>query len=179
MGHVNNASYLTFAEIARLAYYEHVTGEPLPLATHGAQEGMILAEIRITYRNPAFYGEILSVETRVDRIGRTSFAMVHRLTAPASRYGPARLIAVADSVLVMYDYQDENADPGPGRGSLESIEAFEGRRASRLIEVGATASAVPAQASKRRKIATAFCPPNPKPLIIAVSTRSWRFTFGV
>ena len=127
MGHVNNASYLTFAEIARLAYYQHVTGEPLPLATHGAQEGMILAEIRITYRNPAFYGEVLSVETRIDRIGRTSFAMVHRLAAPASRYGPARLIAVADSVLVMYDYQDETPIPVPSR-LLESIEAFEGRR---------------------------------------------------
>jgi acyl-CoA thioester hydrolase len=126
MGHVNNASYLTFAEIARLAYYEHVTKEPLPLATHGAQEGMILAEIRITYRNPAFYGEVLSIETRVDGIGRTSFVMVHRLTAAASRYGPARLIAVADSVLVMYDYQDEKPIPVPAR-LVASIEGFEGR----------------------------------------------------
>ena len=126
MGHVNNAAYLTYAEIARLAYYEQVTGEPLPLATHGAEEGMILAEIRITYRNQAFYGETLAVETRVDRIGRTSFTMVHRLSAPESRYGPARLIAVADSVLVMYDYQDER--PIPVAPSLAAvIEAFEGR----------------------------------------------------
>ena len=36
------------------------------------------------------------METRVERIGRTSFGMVHRMTTPASRYGPARLIAVAD-----------------------------------------------------------------------------------
>jgi acyl-CoA thioester hydrolase len=129
MGHVNNASYLTFAEIARLAYYERVTGEPLPLATHGAEEGMILAEIRITYRNQAFYGETLAVETRVDRIGRTSFAMVHRLTAPESRYGPARLIAVADSVLVMYDYQAERPIP-VATGLAVAIEAFEGRRLS-------------------------------------------------
>ena len=126
MGHVNNASYLTYAEIARLAYYEQVTGEPLPLATHGAEEGMILAEIRITYRNQAFYGETLSVETRVDRIGRTSFAMVHRLSAPESRYGPARLIAVADSVLVMYDYQDERPIPVSDQ-LVRAIEAFEGR----------------------------------------------------
>ncbi|MBI3746134.1 MAG: acyl-CoA thioesterase [Chloroflexi bacterium] len=127
MGHVNNASYLTYAEIARLAYYEQVTGDPLPLATHGAEEGMILAEIRITYRAQAFYGETLAVETRVDRIGRTSFTMVHRLSAPASRYGPARLIAVADSVLVMYDYQDEHPIP-VADGLATAIEAFEGRR---------------------------------------------------
>jgi acyl-CoA thioester hydrolase len=126
MGHVNNAFYLTYAEIARVAYYEVVSGAPLPLATHGAEEGMILAQITISYRSPAFFGETLSVETRVDRIGRTSFAMVHRLTAPASRYGPARLIAVADSVLVTYDYGDDHPIPVPA-ALAESIEAFEGR----------------------------------------------------
>ena len=31
---------------------------------------------------------------------------------------------------------------------------------------------------KRRKTATAFWPPNPKPLMIAVSTFLTRFTFG-
>ena len=34
------------------------------------------------------------------------------------------------------------------------------------------------QASKRRKTATAFWPPKPNPLIIAVSTLAWRATFG-
>ncbi len=127
MGHVNNASYLTYCEIARVAYYEQVSGAPLPLATHGAAEGMILAEIRITYRNPAFYPETLTVETRVDRIGRTSFTMVHRLTAPDSRHAPARLIAVADSVLVTYDYETEHPIPVPA-SLVAAIEAFEGRR---------------------------------------------------
>ena len=63
MGHVNNARYLTYVEIARVAYYERVTGNALPIGTHGAEEGMILAEIRMTYRSPAFYGETLRVET--------------------------------------------------------------------------------------------------------------------
>ena len=113
MGHVNNARYLTYVEIARVAYYEHVTGKALPIGVHGAEEGMILAEIRMTYRSPAFYGETLTVETRVERIGRSSFAMAHRITAPKSRYGPARLVAVADSVLVAYDYVEECPIPVP------------------------------------------------------------------
>jgi acyl-CoA thioester hydrolase len=125
MGHVNNASYLTYAEIARVAYYERVSGAPLPLATHGAEEGMILAQISIAYRSPAFFGETLAVETRVDRLGRTSFSMSHRMTAPASRYGPARLIAVADSVLVTYDYGADKAIEIPA-ALAEAIEAFEG-----------------------------------------------------
>ncbi len=127
MGHVNNSNYLTYAEMARVSYYERVTGQLLPLWTHGAEEGMILAEIRITYRNPAFYGETLTVETRVDRIGRTSFSMIHRLTAPDSRYGRARLVAVADSVLVAYDYRAERPIP-VSAGLADGIEAFEGRK---------------------------------------------------
>ena len=126
MGHVNNARYLTYVEIARVAYYERVTGEALPIGVHGAEEGMILAEIRMTYRSPAFYGETLTVETRVERIGRSSFGMVHRITAPESRYGPARLIAVADSVLVSYDYRDEQPIPVPTAWRT-AMEEFEGR----------------------------------------------------
>ena len=30
MGHVNNANYMTYCEIARVAYYEEVSGQPLP-----------------------------------------------------------------------------------------------------------------------------------------------------
>ena len=126
MGHVNNARYLTYVEIARVAYYERVTGNALPIGAHGAEEGMILAEIRMTYRSPAFYGETLAVETRVERVGRTSFAMVHRITAPASRYGHARLIAVADSTLVAYDYVEEAPIPVPDEWRA-GMAAFEGR----------------------------------------------------
>lgn len=126
MGHVNNASYLTYVEIARVAYYESVTGRALPLGVHGSEEGMILAEIRVTYRSQAFFGETLVVETRVDRIGRSSFTMVHRLTAPESRYGPARLVATAESVLVSYDYREETPIPVPPEWRAP-MAVFEGR----------------------------------------------------
>ncbi len=129
MGHVNNAFYLTYVEIARIAYYEQVVGRPLPLGAHGADEGMILAEIRMTYRAQAYYGETLAVETRVERIGNTSFTMVHRITAPASRYGEARLVAVSESVLVSYDYSEEVPIPVPDDWRA-AIAAFEGWEAS-------------------------------------------------
>lgn len=125
MGHVNNAAYLTYCEIARAGYYEAVTGRPLPLGVHGAEEGMILAEVRVTFRAPSFYGETIAVETRVVRIGRSSFTMEHRLSAPESRYGSRRLVAVADSVLVAYDYAAEQ--PVPVSDALVTgIESFEG-----------------------------------------------------
>ena len=103
-----------------------MTGNALPIGVHGAEEGMILAEIRMAYRSPSFYGETLTVETRVERIGRTSFGMVHRITAPESRYGRARLVATADSTLVSYDYTDEKPIPVPDEWRA-AMEAFEGR----------------------------------------------------
>jgi acyl-CoA thioester hydrolase len=125
MGHVNNAAYLTYCEIARAAYYEAVTGRPLALGVHGAEEGMILAEVRVTFRAPAFHGETLAVETRVVRIGRSSFTMEHRISAPDSRYGSHRLVAVAESVLVTYDYTAERPVPVPD-ALVTGIESFEG-----------------------------------------------------
>jgi acyl-CoA thioester hydrolase len=125
MGHVNNAAYLTYVEIARVAYYEVVVGQPLPLGVHGAEEGMILADIRMTYRAQAYFGETLAVETRIDRIGTTSFTMSHRVTAPKSRYGPARLVAISEAILVSYDYGEDRPIPVP-REWRDRIGAYEG-----------------------------------------------------
>ena len=88
---------------------------------------MILAEVRMTYRAPAFYGETLAVETRVVALGRTSFSMEHRITASDSRYGTARLVATAGSVLVTYDYTAGQPIPLPS-SLVKAIETFEGRR---------------------------------------------------
>jgi acyl-CoA thioester hydrolase len=124
MGHVNNAKYLTYCEIARIRYWTEVTGEPISLGTEGA-ESLILAEARITYRAPAFHGEVVTVQTRATRIGRSSFTLEHRLAACVTGDEP-RLVAVSESILVRYDY----ATSVPVALSAEhvaAIEAFEGR----------------------------------------------------
>ena len=56
MGHVNNAVYLTYCEMARIRYWTDVTGDPVAAGQEGA-ESLILAEARITYRAPVFHGE--------------------------------------------------------------------------------------------------------------------------
>jgi acyl-CoA thioester hydrolase len=125
MGHVNNAKYLTYCEMARIRYWTDITGEPIALGTEGA-ESLILAEARITYRAPAFHGEIVIVETRATRIGRTSFTLEHRLLACVKGEDP-RLVAVSESILVRYDYA--SAHPVPLSDShVAAIEGFEGRR---------------------------------------------------
>jgi acyl-CoA thioester hydrolase len=126
MGHANNARFLTFCESARLAYWEVATGQPVGLPTHGAEESMILADIRVSFRSPAYFGERLTVETRLGRIGRTSFTLEHRITAGESPRGHARLVATAEAVQVLYDYGTARPRPIPA-DVVGRLEAYEGR----------------------------------------------------
>jgi acyl-CoA thioester hydrolase len=125
MGHVNNAKYLTYCEMARIRYWSDVTGEPIMLGSDRA-ESLILAEARITYRSPAFHGEAVTAQTRATRIGRSSFTLEHRLLAGRPEDEP-RLIAISESILVRYDYaSDSPIALTPAH--VAAIEAFEGRR---------------------------------------------------
>jgi acyl-CoA thioester hydrolase len=126
MGHANNARFLTYCESARIAYWEAATGEAFALATHGTMESMILAEIRVTFRSPAFFGERLTVESRVGRIGRTSFTLEHRITASESARGHARLVATAEATQVLYDYATNRPRAIPA-DTVVRLETYEGR----------------------------------------------------
>jgi len=127
MGHVNNAVYLTYCEAARIQYWTDVTGEPVAERHHGA-ESLILAEARITYRAQVFHTDVVTVESRATRIGSSSFTLEHRLTAREEvGDGPARLVALSDSILVRYDYATERATP-ISDAFVAAIEAYEGRR---------------------------------------------------
>ena len=123
MGHVNNAKYLTYCEMARIRYWTDVTGEPIAPGHEGA-ESLILAEARITYRAPVFHGERVTVETRATRLGRSSFVLEHRLTARPPDEA-SRLVATSESVMVRYDYATEKPTP-LGAAFVAAIEAFEG-----------------------------------------------------
>jgi acyl-CoA thioester hydrolase len=124
MRHVNNATYLTYCEIARLRYWTDVTGERFSEGNDGA-ESLILAEARITYRDQTQYGETVAVQSRATRIGTSSFTLQHRLTAgfPGD---PRRLVAVSESVLVRFDYATERP-VALTPDLIEALETFEGR----------------------------------------------------
>jgi acyl-CoA thioester hydrolase len=128
MGHVNNAVYLTYCEMARIRYWTEVTGEPIAPGHEGA-ESLILAEARITYRAPVFHGERVTVETRATSLGQTSFVLEHRLTAHLPGEA-ARLVATSESVMVRYDYATQRPTP-LGTTFVAAIEAFEGARLRR------------------------------------------------
>ena len=104
-GHVNNAVFFSYVELARIRYLLEVLRPDEPIQ----RLPLILARVELDFRSPIAFGEEVVVETRVDRIGRTSFEMAHRMTA-----GPAaRLVGDVQTVLVTYDYQAAGPIPVP------------------------------------------------------------------
>ena len=118
---------------------------------------------RIAFRAPVFFGEAVTVETRATRIGRTSLGA--RAPAdrgpgggpPASWHDPERPrpLRLRDGAPV--PVAARISSPGSRRSRAAAPRLSRRRLAGR-------------SASSRRKIVTAFCPPNPKPWTATVST---------
>ena len=131
-GHVNNAVFASYTELARIRYLLDVLRPDRPFD----RMPLILARLAIDFRSPILFGEEVVVETRVDRVGRTSFAMSHRMTA-----GQGRLAGEVASVLVAYDYEAAGPMPVPDAWRA-TFAAFEGRPldidSSRPLAAGTT-----------------------------------------
>ena len=116
MGHVNNAVYLTYLELARFAYWKAAEIERL-----AGEVSYIIARVEIDFRSPAVTGDVLDVGIRVTGFGRTSFSMAYEI-----RDEGGRLVATAKSVQVAYDYAAEQTVPLPD-AIKQRIAEFEGR----------------------------------------------------
>jgi acyl-CoA thioester hydrolase len=104
-GHVNNAVFFSYVELARIQYLLEVLEPDQPFD----RLPLILARVELDYRSPITFGEEVVVDTRVDRIGRTSIGMSHRMTATPG----GRLVGDVQSVLVTYDYAAARPMPVP------------------------------------------------------------------
>ena len=104
-GHVNNATYLSYFEAARAGYYAKVTGQPFMTGARGSADMFVIAEARISYRAPSFFGEALLVGCRFAWASRTSFGLEYRIRAEGSIVAPARVVADGETVQVMFDLE--------------------------------------------------------------------------
>jgi acyl-CoA thioester hydrolase len=124
-GHVNNSTFVTYLEQARIRYLIDVLQvevvQRLPL---------ILAALHVDFRSPILFGQEVEIGTRVDWIGNTSFSMTHRMTATTEPDGEDRLVADAATVLVAYDYGTEHPIPVP-EAWRATFAAYEGRSLER------------------------------------------------
>lgn len=74
--HVNNANFLTYLEEARLAWMDSLPGPWMDAAC-----APLLASVTIDYRRPIGWPARIAVLLGVERIGRSSLALSHRIVA--------------------------------------------------------------------------------------------------
>ena len=106
LGHVNNVAYASYVETARVEFLRSL-GEEVT--------SIIVAHLALDYRRPVHVGRALSVDTWVEKIGRTSVTLQQVVWADADRATDVR------SVLVFYDYARGAPMPVPDamRAALE------------------------------------------------------------
>ena len=89
LGHVNNASFAAYAEVARLNF----------LTLFGKSvRSLILASLYIDFRRQVKFDESVHVETRIQRIGTSSITLEQTVFAGDERAADIR------STVVYFDY---------------------------------------------------------------------------
>lgn len=115
-GHVNNVSFLKYAQAARINYWEQIGLYQHFLATG---HGPMLASVKCDFRKPLHYPGSLYILSRMAFIRNTSFSIQHRMF---NEHG--ELSAEAEDVIVMYDFNlnEKLIFPDEFRKKCEELE---------------------------------------------------------
>lgn len=113
-GHVNNAVYLTYFEIARSNYWRDAIG------WDWTQAGVILGRSEINYLKPLTLNDKISCYVRTTRIGNSSFDVMHVLV----KHGPNgdEICTTGKTVCISYDYSANKSTPIPRPQRQKMIE---------------------------------------------------------
>jgi acyl-CoA thioester hydrolase len=113
LGHINNASYLTWMEDARRPIFEMFVPDLNP-----KNWNLIIARIELDFIAQGDYKEQTLVTTEVEKIGNSSFTLLHKI------WQKNQLICQGKAVMVHFDYQQNKAQPLPSslRTKLEQIK---------------------------------------------------------
>ena len=111
-GHVNNATYLTYFEMARQrVWIDALGGSP--------DFTFVVAEASVRYASPAMLGDPLEIEIAVGEIRTKAWVWRYRIVDPRDE----RLVAEGSTVQVMFDYAARRsiAIPESLRGQLLAL----------------------------------------------------------
>jgi acyl-CoA thioester hydrolase len=121
MGHINNAVYVTYLEVARQIYWARLDAH-----ADYRRVPFILAHVSIDFRSEALVSEVLEAGIQLAWIGNRSFSFAYRIWEKTS----GRTVAEASTVQVCYDYGAKKTMPMPEE-LRRAFESFEGRTVPR------------------------------------------------
>ena len=119
VGHVNNAIYLTYFEVARFAYWKEITDWNL------RKDGVIVGRSEVNYLKPITLEDEIYCYVRTTRIGNSSFDIMHLLVR-LTPHGE-EICTTGKTVCISYDYSQNKSVPIPEREREKMIAYDEPR----------------------------------------------------
>ncbi len=116
LGHLNNSVYLQFMDLAKVSYFEAVTGAPLDIKG----PGVVIVNINVNFFSPAYFREPLAVATACIKISRRSFILEQRVVNPLT--GDVK--CVAETVMASFDPATATS-PELDAAWVESLRRYE------------------------------------------------------
>jgi acyl-CoA thioester hydrolase len=98
-GHVNNAVFASYFEMARVSYFDDVLGKRI----NWKKNGMILAKNILEYFQPVFLHDSLTCYTSVTKLGNKSIEIQNALIR--NNNNDPQLVSSGIGTLVCYDYE--------------------------------------------------------------------------
>jgi acyl-CoA thioester hydrolase len=120
LGHINNAKYLSYMEVARIKYFDDLFGQSIDWN----EEGFILAKAEVNFRKPIFLTDTIDLHVRICRFGTKSFDMDY-VFIRTDKEGKQELVATGLTIQVTMSFRKHISIPVPQRYK-EIIEQFEG-----------------------------------------------------
>jgi acyl-CoA thioester hydrolase len=98
LGHVNNAIYLTYFEIARMHYFSALVGNDW----NWMEEGVVLVKNEVEYLKPIVLNDFPYVKVYLIQIGTKSFSLGYEITVND------QLVTKGSSVLVGFNSKTQS-----------------------------------------------------------------------
>lgn len=116
MGHVNNAVYFTYMEIARAKYWNQA------IQWDWKKTGVVIAQATLDYILPVFIEDKISMYVRTSRIGKSSFDLEYLLVKLVN--GQEQVCNKGKTTCVAFDYASKSSFPIPNE-EKERMISFE------------------------------------------------------
>ncbi len=116
LGHVNNAVYFTYMEIARAKYWKQA------IQWDWKKTGVVIAKASLEYILPVLMDDKISVYVRTSRIGQSSFDLEYLMIKLVN--GKEEICNRGKTTCVAFDYINRRSFPIP-REERERMISFE------------------------------------------------------
>jgi acyl-CoA thioester hydrolase len=113
-GHVNNAVYLTYFEIARSSYWNEV------VHWNWEEMGIIIGRAEINYLKPIGLNDQVSAYVRTARVGNSSFDLDYALVKLSN--GEEIICTTGSTACITFDYRLNASAPIPEAHRLKMLE---------------------------------------------------------